>query len=235
MKLKDKVAVVTGASEGLGKQICLKLAKEGVNLALLARTKSKLEDVAVKSKKLGSKIVSIFPCDIRDNRQLKKAVRQIISEFDDVHILINNAGIWQKLASLEQVPEDVVEDVVKTNLIALMQLTRMLLPHLKNQEESAIINISSRSGVKAQKEQSIYSASKWGVTGFTEVLKEELKDTPIRVAGIYQGGVDTGMFRKTGERFDQRHFINPSDLADVVVFMLSRPKQIWLHDVRVEY
>lgn len=102
-------------------------------------------------------------------------------------------------------------------------------------DNTQIVNISSRSGVKAQEGQVIYSASKWGVAGFTEVLKEDLKETKVRIAGVYQGGVNTGMFRKTGDIFGQSRFMKPADLADIVVFILSQPKQIWLHDVRVEY
>lgn len=235
MKLRDKVAIITGASEGIGKQVALKLAEEGVNLALIARSQDKLAKVAKLAQQFGGKNAIAYRCDIRDSRQLKSCVNKIIADFKGVNMLINNAGIWQKLNVLEDVPEETVEDVIMTNLTAHIQITRLLLPYLKKQKDAAIINISSRSGVKAQELQSVYSASKYGVHGFTEVLKEELKKTNVRVAGVYQGGVDTRMFEKAGDVFDQSHFINPQDLADVVVYMLSRPPKIWIHDVRLEY
>ncbi len=136
---------------------------------------------------------------------------------------------------LEDVSEEEVDSVIDTDLKGMIYVTRFMLPILKRQKEAAIINDSSRSGVTAQAGQSIYSAAKWGVRGFTDVLKEDLKGTKVRVAGIYQGGTDTKMFEKSGEHFDQDKFISPEDLADVIVFMLSRPPKIWLHDVRVEY
>ena len=128
-----------------------------------------------------------------------------------------------------------IDDVIATNLTAMIHCTQLLLPNLKKQPEAAIINISSRSGLIAPKGQSIYAASKWGVTGFTEVLKVDLKDTDIRVAGIYQGKMNTKIFEKTGDEVSTENYTNPSDLAEVIVFMLSRPSKIWLHDVRVEY
>ena len=118
----------------------------------------------------------------------------------------------------------------------MIYVTKQLLKYFKERDEEAIIlNVSSRSGVTTQEGQSIYTASKWGVTGFTEVLKTDLKNSKIRVATLHQGGTNTNLFSKTGEHFNQDKFIKPEDLADVIVFMLSRPPQIWLHDVRVEY
>lgn len=235
MTLQNKVAIVTGASDGLGKQIALKLAKEGVSLALIARDKKKLEGVINKIAKLKSPKAFFYQCDVKHLDQIKSTVEKIILDFGKVDILINCAGIWQKKDVLENIGEEVIDDVIQTNLTGLIQFTKVVLPHLEKQKESAIINISSRSGVTAQVNESVYTASKWGVTGFTEVLKVELKGTGVRVAGIYQGGVNTEMFRKTGEDFHQDHFIKPEDLAEVIVFMLSQPPQIWLHDVRVEY
>jgi len=234
MKLTHKVAIITGASDGLGKQVALALARKGVSLALIARDKKKLDGVINEIAKLKSPKAFFYQCDIKHLDQMKRTMEKIMLDFGKVDILINCAGIWQKIHALEDISEQVIDDVIQTNLTGLIHLTRIVLPHLKKQKQSAIINISSRSGVTAQENQSVYTASKWGVTGFTEELKIELKGTGVRVAGIYQGGVNTEMFRKTGEKFNQDHFIQPEDLAEVIVFMLSRPSQIWLHDVRVE-
>lgn len=235
MELTNKVIVITGASDGIGKQIALRLAREGVNLALIARDGKRLSEVGGEAEGLGASKVNSYPCDIRQADKLKLTVDAIISDFKTVDILINNAGIWQKISPLDEVGEDVVDNVIFTNLSALIHTTRLLLPTLRKRPEAAIINITSKSGVVAQEGQSVYSASKFGVRGFTEVLKADLKGSSVRVAGVYQSGTNTKMFEKTGENFPTEKFTNPSDLADVVVYMLSRPKQIWLHDVRVEY
>ena len=235
MNLKDKVAVITGAGDGLGKQVSLKLAKECVMLALVARNEGKLNEVKKEAERLGSPKVVCYSCDIQDKEQIKKTVQQIEVDFNEVQILINIAGIWQKLNLLEDIPEKEVDSVINTDLVGMIHMTRLVLPILKRQKEAIIFNDSSRSGVTAQPGQTVYTAAKWGVRGFTEVLKEDLKETNIKVAGIYQGGTNTEMFNKTGEHFNQEKFIRPEDLADVVVYMLSRPSGIWLHDVRVEH
>ena len=123
---------------------------------------------------------------------------------------------------------------VQTNLTALMQLTRHVLPVLRQQEEAAILNVASKSGVVAQAGQSVYSATKYGVRGFTDVLKVDEAETGVRVAGLYQSGTNTGMFAKADEDVPNHIFTEPDDLADVVVFMLSRPPKLWMHEVRVE-
>jgi NADP-dependent 3-hydroxy acid dehydrogenase YdfG len=235
MELKDKVAVITGASDGLGKQVALKLAAKGVKIALIARNEERLNEVKVEAEKLGSPKVNIYPCDISDSKQVADAVRQIEVDFSEIQILLNIAGIWQKVKNLEDIEEDEIDSVIDIDLKGMIYLTRLLLPILKRQPEAAIINDSSRSGVTAQPGQSVYTAAKWGVTGFTEELREELRGSSVRVAGLYQGSTDTKLFEKAGEHFNQDKFIRPEDLADVIVFMLSRPPKIWLYDVRVEY
>ncbi|MDD3661776.1 MAG: SDR family NAD(P)-dependent oxidoreductase [Candidatus Dojkabacteria bacterium] len=234
MKLKNKVIVITGASDGIGKQIALRLAKESSKLALIARDKIKLDEVSKEAKKLGAVDVRTYACDIRQTDKLEATIKTIISDFGAVDILINNAGIWQKLMSVDEIPKEVVDDVIGTNLSALIHITRLLLPTLRTRDEAAIINVTSKSGVLAQEGQSVYTASKYGVRGFTEVLKLDLKDTNVKVAGVYQSGTNTKMFEKTGENFPTEKFTNPSDLADVIGYMLTRPDKIWLHDVRVE-
>ncbi len=204
-------------------------------MALIARDEKKLNRVCKEAKKLGAIDVKIYTCDIRQTDKLETTIKNIVSDFGTVDILINNAGIWQKIMPIDKISKEIVDDVIETNLSALIHTTRLLLPTLRVRDEAVIINVISQSGVVAQKGQSVYTASKYGVHGFTEVLKADLKGSNIRVAGVYQSGTNTKMFEKTGENFSTKKFTNPSDLADVVAYMLTRPDKIWLHDVRVEY
>ncbi|HAV14766.1 MAG TPA: NAD(P)-dependent oxidoreductase [Candidatus Pacebacteria bacterium] len=237
MTLKHKVAVVTGGSDGIGRQIVLKLATQGVHVAILGRNTERLTAVEKEANEAGSPKAKLYVCDLRSLSMIKEVVGRILHEFGGVDVLINNAGIWQKKMPLEELEEGVVDEVIQTNLTAQIHLTRLLLPALKKQKEAAIINVISKSGVTAQEGQTIYSASKWGMAGFTEVLKTDLHGSHVRVASVYQSGTRTDMFMKTGEKFSAEKlekFTDPADLADVIVFMLSRPPKIWLHDVRVE-
>lgn len=236
MELKNKIAVVTGASDGIGKQIAITLAKQGTNLALIGRNKKRLKDVEKIIKDINSNLkVESFSCDLKDGKQIQKTIKQIIKDFKKINILINVAGIWQKINRVDKISEKTISDVIEINLTGLIKLTNLLVPKLLKQKESAIINIASKSGVTAQAGQSVYSASKWGVRGFTEVLKADLKDNNIRIAGVYQSGTDTKMFKKVGEIVPNDKFTNPTDLANVICYMLSLPEKIWIHDIFIEY
>ena len=235
MILKNRTAIVTGASDGLGKEVSLKLGKEGVNLALIARRKEKLEEV---KKQITGVKIQIYPCDVKNLSQLKETVKKIIDDFKTIDILLNIAGIWQKKMPVEEIDEQVIDDVIATNLTGLIHMTKLVIPILKKQAEGAIINISSMTGVKFPPGQSVYAATKWGVKGFTEVIREDLRGTSVKVSGIYQAGVKTDMFFKTGEKFAEgvyEKFMDPKDLASIIVFMLSQPPHIWLEEVRVNY
>lgn len=233
MTLENKNIIITGASDGIGKQIAIKLSCEKPNLFLLGRSTKKLDETKNKCREKGSNTVKIFPFDLTDNLALDNFVTEINQE--EVDILINCAGIWQKRDETENISDNEIIKIINTNLTSQILLTKKILPNLKKQEEAAIINIVSKSGIVAQKGQSVYSASKWGMRGFTDVLRTDLKETKIRVGAVYQSGTNTKMFEKTGEDMPIEKFTDPADLADTVLFMLSRPEKIWLNEVHVNY
>lgn len=234
MQLNGKTAIVTGGSDGIGKHICLKLAAEGCKLAILGRNQDRLAQVAEEARSLGAPEARSYGADMTDPAAISGAAAAILQDFGSVDILVNNAGIWHKAGPLDSISEEMLMATVQTNLTGLMQLTRHLLPALRDREEAAILNVASKSGVVAQAGQSVYTATKYGVRGFTDVLKVDEAETGVRVAGLYQSGTNTGMFAKAGEDVPNHIFTEPEDLADVVVFMLSRPPKLWMHEVRVE-
>lgn len=234
MQLNGKTVIVTGGSDGIGKHICLKLAAEGCKLAILGRNQDRLAQVAEEARSLGAPEARSYAADMTDPAAIGAAAAGILQDFGSVDILINNAGIWHKAGPLDSISEEMLMATVQTNLTGLMQLTRHLLPALRTRDEAAILNVASKSGVVAQAGQSVYTATKYGVRGFTDVLKVDEAETGVRVAGLYQSGTNTGMFAKAGEDVPNHIFTEPEDLADVVVFMLSRPPKLWMHEVRVE-
>lgn len=234
MQLKGKTAIVTGGSDGIGKHICLKLAAEGCKLAIIGRNEARLDAVASECLTRGAEAARPYAVDLTESAALDAAAGSILADFGAIDILINNAGIWHKAGPLDTIAPDMLMATVQTNLTALMQLTRAVLPNMRSRDEAAIINVASKSGVVAQAGQSVYSATKYGVRGFTDVLKIDEADHGVRVAGLYQSGTNTEMFAKAGEDVPNHIFTEPGDLADVVVFMLSRPPKLWMHEVRVE-
>lgn len=234
MKLNNKVILITWASEWIGRELALRLAQEHCQLALLARDKEKLEEIANLAKQLGAIKAKAYPCDVRKSSNIENTINSVNSDFWYIDILINNAGIRQKVMPVDQLSEDEIQDVISTNLLWVIHTTRLALPVLRSRPEAIILNIVSKSGILAQEWQSVYTASKYGVRGFTEVLKADLKWTTVKVAWVYQSGTNTEMFKKAGENFSTENFTDPADLADVIVYMLSRPEKIWLHDIYVE-
>ncbi|MGC1496431.1 MAG: SDR family oxidoreductase [Sulfitobacter sp.] len=234
MQLKGKTVVVTGGSDGIGRHICLKLGAEGCQVAVLGRNQERLDSVVAETRRAGAAGAAGFVCDMRDVVQINTTVAAIAAEAGPVDIVINNAGIWHKAGPLDSIAPQMIDDTIATNLSGAIHLTRAFLPGLRARPEAAILNVVSKSGVLAQAGQSVYTATKYGMRGFTDVLKEDEADSGVRVAGLYQSGTNTGMFAKAGEDVPNHIFTEPDDLADVVIFMLSRPAKLWMHDVRVE-
>jgi len=234
MDLTNKRILVTGGSDGIGKHICLKLAATGARLAILGRNAERLEAVAQTCKEAGAPEALPLTCDLQDPAAIAKVAAQVLETFGGLDILINNAGIWHKAGPLDTIAPEMLQATVQTNLTGLMQMTQATLPALRENDEAIILNVVSKSGVVAQAGQSVYTATKYGVRGFTEVLKADEAETRVRVGGLYQSGTNTEMFAKAGEDVPNHIFTEPDDLADVVVFVLSRPPKLWIHDIRIE-
>lgn len=228
-----KTYLVTGASDGIGKSIALKLSEQKSNLILFGRDESKLNAVKSDCEANGSSVTT-YAFDIADNDRRNSVVDEILSR-QSVDVLINNAGIWHKVGDVTTISEEKIQEVIQVNLTAQILLTRQLLDQMRSREGTAIVNVVSKSGLVPQAGQTVYTASKYGMKGFTDVLREDTKDEPIRIAGVYQAGTSTQMFAKAGDDFEIEKFTNPDDLADVIVFMLTRPERIWLNEVHVVY
>jgi NAD(P)-dependent dehydrogenase (short-subunit alcohol dehydrogenase family) len=234
MDLTNKRILVTGGSDGIGKHICLKLAATGARLAILGRNAERLEAVAQACKEAGAPEALPLTCDLQDPAAISAVTAEVLETFGGLDIVINNAGIWHKAGPLDTIAPEMLQATVQTNLTGLMQMTQALLPALRENDESIVLNVVSKSGVVAQAGQSVYTATKYGVRGFTEVLKADEAETGVRVGGLYQSGTNTEMFAKAGEDVPNHIFTEPDDLADVVVFVLSRPPKLWIHDIRIE-
>ncbi|WP_300032217.1 SDR family oxidoreductase [uncultured Roseobacter sp.] len=234
MQLENKLVLVTGGSDGIGRHICLRLAAAGCRLAILGRNAERLAATKAQTLAAGAPQAAGFTCDLTDPAAISAFVTDLTGQMGPPDILINNAGIWHKTGPLDTISEEMVAATIQTNLTGTIQLTRALLPAMRRQAEAAVLNVISKSGVVAQAGQSVYTATKYGMRGFTDVLKEDEAETGVRVAGLYQSGTNTDMFAKAGEEVPNHIFTEPEDLADVVVFMLSRPPKLWMHDVRVE-
>ncbi len=220
--------IVTGASDGIGKSLAIELAKEGHDLVLFGRNERRLKETATKAND-----AEYYSFDLNNYEAMSQAVNKTLKN-GGVDVLINNAGIWHKMVDLEAIPHKVIEDVINTNLASQILLTQKLLPHIRNRENSFIVNIVSKSGITAQAGQSVYSASKWGLRGFTDVLRVDTKEDKVHVIGVYQSGINTKLFEKAGDDFPVEQFTNPDDLARVIAFTLKQPPNLIVNEIRID-
>jgi len=234
MILEGQVCFITGGGRGIGKAIALKFAEKGANIVTIARTRSEIEGTIQKIKKMGRKGLAVVG-DISKEEDVKKSVSKIIEEFGKIDIVINNAGIAPKSSrvSIEKTTTEDWDTILDVNLRGTFLVTKEVLKHMKNNNKGYIINISSVAGKKALSGESCaYHASKFGLIGFTEVLRKSLMHSGISVSVICPGRVFTGM----GETIDKDNFVSykwikPEDIANVALFLVNRPKDVIIPEV----
>jgi uncharacterized protein len=227
--MKSKTVLISGGNSGLGFEIAKQLVKKNYQVIILGKDKNKLIQA---TKKLASASVSYLVCDLRSVRNIKK----IESKLLEVDILINCAGIIA-YQPLEKQDQENILDIINVNLLGTILLTKAVYPSMKKRNEGTILNVSSTSGLPTggSASQSVYIASKFGVTGFTDALKKdvEAEKINIKVLGFYPGGMNTKLFAKSGTPKDTSNFMDPKEVAKIAVFMIERPDSIKLDYVVV--
>lgn len=193
MQLEGATAIVTGASRGIGVYIAKALAAAGVDLALAARSAEALDETAARIASTGRKVVAV-PTDVTKRDDLENLVDRATSELGPIDILVNNAGV-ERYAPFHEYDFDAIEQIMQTNIISVQWLTRMVLPSMVERKRGHVANIASVAGKMAVPYNSIYSASKHALVGFSWSLREELMRYGVGVSVICPGFVaEAGMF-----------------------------------------
>lgn len=218
--LDEKVALVTGAGRGIGKAVALSLAKLGCRVVLAARTSVEIEKVKLDIQSDKGVAIAV-PADLACDEDIHMLVRESQREFGTVDILINNAG-WGKRASVVRAKIEDWDQTLRVNLRAPMLLAQKFLPAMIEKGEGAIINIGSVSGKSGEADGAAYSASKFGLIGFTQSLYEEVREYGIKVAVILPGFVDTPMIPPV-KHLDRSKMIQADDIAQAVLYVLNAP------------
>lgn len=226
--LKGKVAIITGAARGIGKATAVALAKEGVNVGLIARTESTLKEVAAELEGMGVK-VAYAAADIASKEQVEAAVETLKNELGPADILINNAGIATFGTVLEMDPAE-WKGMIDTNVLGTYYVTRAVLPQLVEKNSGDIINISSTNGLNGAATASAYSASKFAVIGFTESLAQEVRRNNIRVSALTPSTVATDLALDLNLIKDNNEskFIQAEDLAEFIVGQLQLSQRVYV-------
>ena len=210
--LAGKIAVVTGATKGIGRAIAKSLAGAGAKVVITARNENEIEDTVAK---LGNAVG--YACDVRDYDQVKS----VFAEIGAVDILVNNAGIGI-FAPVESMSVEDFRAVLETNVFGVFYCCREAIPLMKQRGGGYIINISSLAGTNAHPEMAAYNASKFGLNGFSEALMQEVRHDGIKVSYIMPGSVNTQF--GGDEPGDEKSWqLQPDDIARVVLNLLQYP------------
>jgi len=218
-RLAGKVAIVTGASRGIGRAISIALAQEAATIVLAARASDTLQEAAEKVTQAGGK-AHIAVTELTDEESIKGLVKDTEAEFGRLDVLVNNAGITHS-ARLEETATEDWQRVMWVNARAPFILCREALALLRKSQAGYIINIASVVGVKGYPLQSAYTSSKHALRGMTISLSEELRDSNIRVHLLCPGGVDTDMVARVRPDIHKDELIKPEEIAELVLYLVT--------------
>lgn len=239
MDLRGRVAVITGASSGIGEATARRLAANGAAVALLARRLERIEALAAELEQAGGR-ARAYEADVRGRGALAGLAGAVGDELGRVDCLVNNAG-QMLLSYFETGLEDEWRTMIDTNLTGALSVTAAFLPQLQD-GGGDIVNVSSVAGRKARSTGSVYSATKWGLNGWSEGLRQELLEDGIRVIVVEPGAVATELsshitderaLEEARGRFADIEVLEADDVAAVIAFAVSLPRRASLNEVLI--
>jgi 3-oxoacyl-[acyl-carrier protein] reductase len=227
MKLEGRVALVTGASQGIGHACALALAREGATVAVAARNRQKLDELASEINSAGGKTAA-FVMDVTDEEQVKSAIKSAIAQFGKIDILVNNAGVTRDQLLMRMKRAD-WDTVLNTNLTSAYLCMQQVIGSMLKQRWGRIINITSVFGQMGQAGQANYAASKAGLIGLTMAMAREVASRNITCNAVAPGFIETSMTAALSEEFKENAVKNiplgrvgsPEDVASAVRFLAS--------------
>ena len=235
MDIKGKIAIVTGASSGIGEATAREFGREGAKVVIAARRVDKLQALAQEINAMGNGAEClVVQADLSKLEDIQTLIDQTLKKFARIDILVNNAG-FGRLDWLENL--DPIKDIraqIDVNVMGVIQTTRLVLPVMIKQRSGSIINMCSMAGLVGTPTYTIYAASKHAVHGFSEALRREVKPWGIDVSMIYPGGVVTefgqhaGIKRKTKATTPKFLLLTAEDVARAIVKLVRRPRPMWI-------
>jgi NADP-dependent 3-hydroxy acid dehydrogenase YdfG len=240
-RLNGTVALVTGASSGIGAATALALAKEGAAVGLLARRRDRLVELAAQIER-----AVVVEVDVTDAGQAAAGVEQVVRELGRLDIVVNNAGLMLTGPVLAA-PDGEWARMIGVNVNGVLHVTRAALPHLVHAAANGprgtadLVNISSTGGRVARPGNAVYNLTKFGVTAFSEALRQEVGPQRVRVGVVEPGTVDTelsshvrdGLRERIAEQLADVELLRPSDIADAVTFMVTRDRRVAVNELLV--
>lgn len=238
--LRGKVALVTGASSGIGEATAYALAAEGAYVAASARRSDRLEEVGKRIQERGGQVLTIV-ADVADEQQANDMVKQAAERWGHLDIVVNNAGVML-LGKISGANTEDWRRMVGVNELGLMYTTHAALPYMQKQKSGHFVNISSVAGRTARAGSGAYNMTKWGVVAFSEALRQEVLEDHIRVTVIEPGAVATELpghitdaeaKRQTIEFVQNMHPLQSEDIANAIVYVVSQPQHVDINEMLI--
>ncbi len=239
-RLAGKVALVTGASSGIGEATALALAAEGAHVVAAARRKDRLDALVKRIEERGGQALPLV-VDVADEAQVRQMIQRARDKWGRIDILVNNAGVMI-IGPIDGANTEDWRRMVNVNLLGMMYATREALPVMKAQGGGHIVNISSVAGRTAREEFAVYNATKWGVGAFSEALRQEVYKNHIRVTVIEPGAVatelqehitDPTMKEELQEWLRSMKLLQSEDIAAAVVYAVTQPEQVDVNELLI--
>ena len=216
--LQGKVALVTGASQGLGRALALAYAKGGASLVVNSRSEEGIRPVAGEVEGLGAEVLAVA-ADVSKGEDAKRLVDEAVGRFGGIDVLVNNAGLLGPRVAIEEYPEEEWRRVIDANLTGPYLVSKAAIPHLR--EGASIINVVSGVSVEGRAEWGAYSVSKFGMEGLSQILAAELESRNIRSNAVDPGGMRTEMRAAAYPEEDPQTRITPEENTAVFLYLAS--------------
>lgn len=216
--LDGKVALITGASQGLGKALALAYAEAGAKIVINSRSEGSIEPVAEEVESKGAEVLSVA-ADVSDSKDARRLVDAAVERFGRIDVLVNNAGVLGPRVTIEEFPEDEWRKVIDANLTGPYLVAKAAIPYMS--EGASIINLVSGVSVEGRAEWGAYSVSKFGIEGLSQILAAELKERGIRSNAVDPGGMRTDMRAAAYPEEDPSTRITPEENTDVFLYLAS--------------
>lgn len=214
--VNKKIAIITGASRGIGKTIAMGLAKSNYHVILISRSESHLQKLKAEIES-EDQTADIYALDVSNYSKVEATIVDIVNRFHKIDFLFNNAGVWKSGTS--DISVEHIDEVIKTNLLGVIYMGNCVAQQMKKQKNGYIINMSSMAGKRGLASSGIYCASKFGVLGYSESLYKELLAYGVKVTSICPSLVASDMSKSFS--FDQELMIKPDDILKTVQYLLE--------------
>jgi NADP-dependent 3-hydroxy acid dehydrogenase YdfG len=245
LRLASTVAIVTGASSGIGEATALALAAEGATVAIVARRTERLEDLAPRIASAGPEPI-VIPADLTDPAEAPRVIEDVLAKAGRIDILVNNAGVML-LGPIAGAPLQEWERMIDINLRGLLHCAHAALPHLLQAAEQSprnvadMVNISSVAGRAVNSGSGVYNLTKHGVGAFSESLRQEVTRRHVRIGLIEPGAVSTELAEHNrpeiremiSKRFGDVERMQATDISDAILYMVTRPRHVAVNEILI--